>query len=234
MNYDEYITGQRVIFVGACPNLVGRRRGDFIHSYDIIVRTNGSFPVKAEYQRDYGKRCDVLYVNQQFRREMRPLDCSLYRREKLRWLCGKKFSHVEKKTYRKYLYGVRDITDVCKDVSRGLPSATMGAYILTDLLRFKPAELFVTGVDWFASRVVPFVHDTYVEYLDGYLPPKIREQGNRINVGKDVDGHDFYGNAEYFHSLFAKHKGCLKTEPFIKDLLDKIVRREIKQGEVQW
>lgn len=234
MNYDEYIAGQRVIFVGSCPNLLGKRRADFIHSYDIVVRTNGSFPVPDAYRTDYGMRCDVLYVNNQFRREMRPLDCALYRRNKLRWLCGKRFSGSEKKTYRKYLYGVRDIVDVGKSVSSVLPSATMGTMILTDILRFRPAELYVTGVDWFASRKPVFEHDNYREYLPTYLPDRIRAKGNIINAGKQKDGHDFYGNADYFYHLFSQYPGCLRTDANLKDLLERIVRREVKQGEISW
>lgn len=219
------IEGKRVIFVGACPNIKGMKYGATIDGYDVVVKTNGSILLSGdEYYRDYGKRCDVLYTNNQFQREMRPLPVKDWN---LKYLCMKV---VSEKDMRRYLdrVPVRVIRDAMVQVNRELHGATMGAYIFTDLLNFNPKELFITGVDWFASKKKAFEHDNYSEYLDCYLPDKIRKQGNKINKGKTEDGHGFVENAEYILKMFNENRNMI-THSFLYELLEGITAGRIDQ-----
>jgi len=71
LNYDKYIElyfnslieGKRVIYVGPSPILEGRGMGKFIDSFDVVVRSNASYPVPEHLWEDYGSRCDILYTN---------------------------------------------------------------------------------------------------------------------------------------------------------------------------
>lgn len=233
--FKRLIKGKRVVFVGACPNIKNKKLGDFIDSFDTVVRTNGSITLieNSAFQRDYGARIDILYTNNQFYREMRPLPLNEYRKKGVQVMCMKRIMKRDELYYPKVM-PYRMLHEVIKAVARDLPTATMGAFIYTDILAKGPKEFHLMGVDFFASRKPKFEHDCYKEYVDGYLPDKIRAQGNRINVGKNEDAHDFIGNAKYQWDLYQKYKGIFTMPQQSEDLLRGIVEGRIKQGTVKW
>ena len=53
--------GKNVIIVGPANNLIGTNLGEFIDSQDIVCRINSSYIISEELQKDYGRRCDVLF-----------------------------------------------------------------------------------------------------------------------------------------------------------------------------
>ena len=229
MKYAEYIKGKRVCFVGACPNIVGMGKGKDIDKYDIVVKTNGSvFLNSNEYYNDYGKRIDVLYANVQFAREMKPLPVKDFRDCGIEWLCFKTISDADMEQYGKHVK-VRHIRKLIKAVHQQVHGALMGCFILTDLISLKPKELYITGVDFFASKKKVFEHDNYQEYLDDYLPPNIRAQGNAINIDKMDDGHSMMENTKYIYNLFQKYKN-MKTDGFIYELMEDVVNGKRRQA----
>lgn len=231
--YTNFIKDKDVVFVGACPNLVGKNYGRNIDTYDIVVKSNHSWTFNNPvYNRDYGSHCDVVYINRQYYREMKPFPVREMKERGIKWLCMKGCSEEDKQVYEKSV-NVRTIKHVFNEVQAEVKSANMGAFTVFDLLQHSPRNLYITGIDFFASKKPEFQHNNYQEYLDCYLPNKIREQGNKINKGKKIDGHDFIGNAKYFFNLFKKHPN-LKTDDFILDLLYSIINGHIKQGEINW
>lgn len=233
MDYKKFIKGKSVVYVGACPNLIGKNFGKVIDSYDIVIKSNHSWSFNSkEYVKDYGERCNVVYINKQYYREMNPFPIKIMQERGVKWLCLKGCSKEYKIRYQHYV-NVRTIQHVFRDVQSYVKSATMGAYTIYDLLSFKPKKLFVTGIDFFASKKPRFEHNNYQEYLTGYLPDKIRRQGNVINAGKNEDGHNFYENAKFFFNLFRKYEN-LKTNDFILNLLDSIIKGRTKQGDIKW
>lgn len=233
MKYIDFINNKRVVFVGACPNLKGKGFGEKIDSYDIVIRSNHSWSFNSEeYKKDYGTKCDVLYINKQYYREMSPFPFVEMSNRGISWFCMKGYSL---KDYTQYgnIYNIRHIKQTIQKVNTMVKSATMGAYLLYDLLQFRPKEIYYTGIDFFASRNPKFVHNIYKEYITGYLPDKIREQGNRINAHKVEDGHNFKSNAMFFKKLFNENKN-LKTDNFIMEVLNNIMKGKIKQGQVTW
>jgi hypothetical protein len=226
--FKEYIKGKRVCFVGACPNIQGMGKGKEIDNFDIVVKTNGSvFFDKDKYYKDYGRRIDVLYTNVQFAREMRPFPCKTFVKKGVKWLCMKTLDKKDDETYSKYI-NVRSLRRVIKDVHSQVYGALMGAFIITDLIKANPKELYLTGIDFFISKNKVFKHDDYSEYLDGYLPDKIRRQGNIINKGKTEDGHNILENTKYIYDLFKKYDN-LKTDDFIYELMKNIVSGKVIQ-----
>jgi hypothetical protein len=223
MKYYNYLQGKRVIFVGGCPNIRGQELGNFIEDYDIVVKTNGSvFLNEPTYYQDYGKRIDVLYCNVQFAREMRPLPVQDFKERGIKWLCFKGIGDKDKEKYQRHV-NVRHIGNIIKDVHQVCHGALMGCFIFTDILRARPKEFFITGIDFFISKKAKFEHNNYKEYLPGYLPDKIREQGNKINVGKTEDGHNVLANTRYIYDLFQKNENFkMSQETFIlmKDIID--------------
>lgn len=233
MNYNSFIKDKRIVFVGACPNLIGKGMGEKIDSYDIVVRSNHSWSFNSEeYKKDYGTKCDVLYINKQYYREMSPFPFENMNKRGISWFCMKGYS-IKDYNHFGSLYNIRHIKDTIQKVNIKVKSATMGAYTLYDLLQFKPKEIYFTGIDFFASKNPKFVHDVYKEYIPGYLPDKIRIQGNKINSNKVEDGHNFKSNAIFFKTLFNENKN-LKTDNFIMEVLNNIMKGKIKQGQVTW
>lgn len=59
--YAKLLKGKRVIMVSHAASMVGSKKADFIHSYDLVVRINDSVPVPDGLEEDIGTRCDILY-----------------------------------------------------------------------------------------------------------------------------------------------------------------------------
>lgn len=222
MKYYNYIKEKRVCFVGPSPILVGKDDGGYIDSFDIVVKTNNAINIKES--KDYGHKCDVLYTNNQFQREMGPLPVSKW--NDLKWLCMKACNKEHLGYYRKYV-SVRKIYDSINLVNSKINSATMGSYILTDIIMNEPKELYVTGIDFFTSKKAKFEHDNYNEYIKGYLPDKIREQGNIINKDKVKDGHNQLENTRYILSLVDEYN--IKMNEETRSLMMQVIRGDISQ-----
>jgi hypothetical protein len=230
MDFKNFIRNKTVAFVGGCPNIMGMGLGEKIDSYDIVVKSGGSvFLDSNNHFHSYGKRLHVLYVNVQFTREMRPLSGKLFTQRNVKYLCTKTKDHD-------YLFDkdpenlqIRDIGDTMGIVNESFHGATMGSYIFKDLLLCEPKELYITGIDFFVSKKKEFEHDNYKEYLPGYLPDKIREQGNVINKGKTEDGHNLIENTKYIKTLFNDYEGIVHTDKFIYKIMDGLIKGEVCQ-----
>jgi len=229
MFYNDYIKDKMVCFVGASPILKDLGLGGYIDSYDVVIRTNGSiFLIEdKEFIKDYGKKIDVLYTNNQFYREMSPLPIDDYVKKGVKFLRMKTCKLKDHNFFNTKL-NCRTIVETMNYVNKFNASSTMGAYIFTDILKYNPKELYVTGIDFFASKKKVFEHDNYNEYYPGYLPDKIRLQGNIINKGKTEDGHNFKGNAGYIYHLWKQHDN-MKFPPYIQEILEGIIDGEVEQ-----
>jgi hypothetical protein len=56
---NNYIKGKTVAFCGMAPCIVGKGLGEYIDSFDVVIRTN-VFPVPERFVADYGKKCDII------------------------------------------------------------------------------------------------------------------------------------------------------------------------------
>lgn len=228
-NFKRYINGKRVIYVGPAPCIRGLGMGHEIDNYDIIVRSNNFINLidSKEIQKDYGKRCNVLYINRQFDREMRPHPVEKWIKKGLEWMCFKGVKGSDKRRYQR-LVKVRNVTETITELVKIEPSILMGAVSLVDLASCDPAELRVVGIDFNITRPKVFKHDQYPEYVDGYLPDRIREQGNRINAGKTEDGHNVSGNTRIIYELWKSKRLTMPKET--EDIMIGIINGEIEQS----
>jgi len=67
LSFAGLVTGKRVVLAGPARTLLGRNRGEFIDSFDVVVRFNDTFehlPIPKTLARDIGTRTDILYANQ--------------------------------------------------------------------------------------------------------------------------------------------------------------------------
>ena len=66
-DFADLVMGRRIAVVGPARTLIGRNRGDWINSHDLIVRFNEAFTYLKRSEAlpaDLGSRTDVLYCNQ--------------------------------------------------------------------------------------------------------------------------------------------------------------------------
>lgn len=225
MTYREFISGKRIVFVGACPNIKGKGQGKHIDKFDVVVKTNGSIYFNSsEYFSDYGSRIDVLYMNNQFYREMQPRPDHL-KKMGIKFIRMKTCTGPGLAAYNNNL-PTEIIKDAMQIVNRSLKSALMGCYLIQDIINCNPSELHLTGIDFFASKKPVFEIDNYREYLPGYLPDKIRKQGNKINLGKTKDGHNQYENTKFIYKLLTESK-IITMPDFIRDIMSDILNGAI-------
>jgi len=59
--YQDFITGKSVAIVGPAAYMAGSGLGDEIDSHDVVVRINRSIETIDEFEKDIGRRCDILY-----------------------------------------------------------------------------------------------------------------------------------------------------------------------------
>lgn len=221
--FNDYIKGKKVIFVGPSPNMVGRRLGKWIdNEFDIVVRSNGSINLidKIAFIEDYGRKCDILYTNVQFAREMKPMPVELWRKKGITYLCMKNINSVWYDRYSKFIR-VINLGDIVKEYNAKIHGLLFGVVIMEHLKRQKPKELWFTGMDFYKNKDFVFEPDNYnKEYYPGYLPDIVVKKANKANIGK-IDNHDIVSNTSYFYNNY--RKGDFKTNDFVVNIMEEIL-----------
>lgn len=228
--FANYIRGKKICFVGASPIIKGRLLGREIDDFDVVVKTNGSlFLNEAGYFRDYGERINVLYCNNQFAREMHPFPMPTLKNRRVQYIRFKAIGLANLNYYRSRGFECDIISKAMNQVNSKLTGALMGCYILKDLMMCRPKKLHVTGIDFFTSKRAKFEHDCYDEYLPGYLPDRIRHQGNKINADKTQDGHGQLENTHYIAKLYRESSGVITMPDFVREIMEQVLRGELAQ-----
>jgi hypothetical protein len=60
-NYNKLLNNKKIIVVGPSPSLEESGKGNWIDSFDIVVRINKAFPVEDGQQKNIGSRTDIHY-----------------------------------------------------------------------------------------------------------------------------------------------------------------------------
>ena len=179
--YGEYLDGKRVIMVAHADSLVGSNSGEFIDSYDSVVRINDSVPIPEDLKPDIGTRCDILYssIAPQFRLTKdklyqpfldlettvicRPTPLRTGKIEEI-----KLYSHDVRYWYERLetaLEGVDlAVRMVGQEPYRSHTAKMNGRLPLTgfaglwDLLEFNISEVYMIGFNFFVGKTYPQYH----------------------------------------------------------------------------
>jgi len=201
--FRSIIRRKKVVLVGPARTLIGTEMGKEIDGYDIVVRTNNFFGISDEMHLDYGKRCDILYLNPKTTRmygldeKERAIDGIDKRRGTLyspvplpEW--GDRGLSVMVKFENDGIYIRNDSKVILKKIP--LSITTIGRYnelqfkvrpllgiaAMVDLLRYRPGSLHITGFDFYANGRT---------WIDGY--PTEQVEG----------AHDYRENALYMKKM---------------------------------
>lgn len=187
--YADYLKGKRVIMVAHAATMEGSNLGEFIDSYDVVVRINDSVPIPEDLLNDVGTRCDILYssIAPQFRvtkeRLYQPLlDAGVkvivrptpLKMDKIQEI--KLSSHNVTYWYERLEKALEDV-DLAVRVVKEEPYRThtiktngklplTGFASLWDLLEFDIAEVYMIGFNF-------FIGGSYQQY---YANPKSENQ----------------------------------------------------------
>lgn len=59
--FNDYLKGKSVIVVGPSPYMEGKGYGEFIDSFDVVVRMNKAWKPTPEQYKDFGKKTDIRW-----------------------------------------------------------------------------------------------------------------------------------------------------------------------------
>ena len=171
MDTNEFLKNKKVILIGPSPSLEGSKKGEYIDSFDVVVRLNKSFPVEAN--EDIGTRTDIHYhclhtnpacggtifykelkeqnviLSAPYPKWVRPFynDVSSFQKENQNWNIP--FHMIDTHYYL--------------EISKMLKTRpNSGTLAILDLLAYDVKELHITGFTWFRDGW----RKSYKDYCD--------------------------------------------------------------------
>jgi lipopolysaccharide biosynthesis glycosyltransferase len=202
-SFSLLIKGKRVIFVGPATTLEGKKMGEYIDSFDTVIRMNSSMIIPPEFQEDYGSRCDILYVSSVFHKNNL---LTIKNTNHIKLICStRNYSEFSSKNH------LFDVSNIYND-----KKLLTGLYVIQDILNGNPSELYITGIDFYQSEI---------NYVNFYKIGDLHTDENvkrTINKYHDVD-HDL---------TFFKENIANKSNVTLDETLRIIVKESVKDRNV--
>jgi hypothetical protein len=160
----DMLKGKRVAVVGPASTAFNTNLGDYIDSFDFVLRVNKSAIVvdSGKFERDIGKRTDILFHSFFENTESGggPLDFTVFERQGVRYLINPRntFSGLRNtfNFYKKYLVPRSTYTlpaplyrEICKPLRNFRP--TIGFTALMTALHTEFSELYITGFTFYQT-----------------------------------------------------------------------------------
>lgn len=214
--FSSFLRGKKVIFVGPSPIMNERKLGEFIDSFDIIVRTNNMMNTlisNPDLDKDFGTRTDILYVNVTYERDaFNEWKINDWAKNGLQIICKLMNSHPKEDLPFRW----RNVPNKLKDVPP--PTLFIGTRLIHDLLSFDIKSLHITGIDAYAE-IPDLLDGKNEEYIEGYLPEFTQRQ-RQNQLGKPVSLHDKYRDARLILD-FAKDSR-VTIDPICREKMEKV------------
>jgi len=192
--FHDYLAGKRVVLVGPAPILVGMGTGAEIDTFDVVVKTGPAILIDSlDYFADYGRRCDVIYMNATFCRNLPSPPIHNMKSRGLKFVRAR----INLENLIKPLSVHFDVHVLEADFINRIfldSLALMGTIACLDILKAPVAELHITGFDFNTSRgrTMREVNipgkGNYGEYVTGYVDP-IKKDMDFMRVQKDAHNH---------------------------------------------
>ncbi|MDD5294033.1 MAG: glycosyltransferase family 29 protein [Candidatus Izemoplasmatales bacterium] len=199
--YAELVRGKSVIIVGPAGYLRNENKGDWINSFELVVRVNHAIPIA--FPEDYGNRTDVLYHIMSHRgkraKEVVNMEEILaWKRHGIKWLVIRKSATSDRVLKLAPLLDGqfpwscihhRFEDSVCRAVR--VKSPNTGIMAIAHLLNAGVKCLTVTGFDLYASGC-----------YENYGDLKAGEDAKEVNAR----WHDLESQKEYLRSMIRRDK----------------------------
>ena len=162
--YQAYIEGKRVILVGPAGYLQGQGKGNYINSFDVVVRVNHG--IFVESRKDYGNRTDVLYhilsrraTDGNHKNMIQHDEVEEWKRLGLLWLVSRHDSRSQRVRNLRDSFNKLKVTCLdngfyrrCKNKIRNKAPNT-GIITMLHLLECNVKSLHIVGFDFYRSGV---------------------------------------------------------------------------------
>lgn len=195
----KIVEGKRVIYVGPSPILKGRGLGEFIDSFDVVVRCNNMYKVPEELWEDYGKRCDVAYFIHAYLRYNKLDLNTLLKNKTVIFAKSGKVAGINGVPWFQYKTRVFFEDKTNKITNRKIEGRTISTGLLTmkQILRAQASLLYVTGIDFYTTQDLHVVHyknkrpvlDSYQKYHAD--EPNVLFFSNHIAQNENVQYDDY-------------------------------------------
>ncbi len=215
--YNEFLRDKSIIFVGPAPILKGKKLGEFIDSFDLVVRTNNMMNTllfNPELKEDYGTKNNILYVNVTYERDAyKEWNPEEWKEMGIEIVC----KAMNKRPKIHFPFKWRHTSRKPK-----LPSPTLflGTTLIHDLLSFDIKSLYVTGIDAYES-IPDLLDGKNEEYVPGYLP-KFTFNQRKNRLGKPVSLHDKYRDTKVILEM-EEGDPRFTIDPVCKKKMEKVV-----------
>lgn len=220
-NYDSFMNllkDKRIIIVGPSAALMKNQLGDYIDSFDIIVRLNNSFPLYSEIKKNLGSRTDILYyvsgnIDKHFEYIKRKKKINVLKNDEIKFIIFKKgynskstkYQKIFDNFYKKYFNEVKifPMKKVTNNLKRRLKSdPNMGVLAIVHLLTSELKELYIIGSDFYK-----YPHYPQYSILPNYrFDIKKRILKNKKTGWKQKINHNIEIQLEYLKLISIKDK----------------------------
>lgn len=221
-NYNEYLRNKRVIIVGPANSLIGQKQGEFIDSFDVIIRPNNGWDLPAHLKVDYGTRTDVAFFRfgpnipklkiPTIMTDQTTVDRCV--KSRIKWIVAykgykgriNKFKTMNR--HRLRLYEVPQQVD--KEITIKAPKIPMtGVATIFETLRHPVKELYITGMTFMQTGY-------FVGYSGGTEESNKHISPERIS---SISLHDVEAQRKAVRELFLRDKR-LKCDDLLAKILE--------------
>ena len=213
LEFAKLIEGKRIAYVCPSPHLKGLKMGEYIDSFDLVVRVNQAFHMQEEDREDYGSRTDILVnclninkinalrQNMNFARDMKYVVCPMVSM----WDLQRVHDFLDEVGVPWHNVSDGYLFKIFKEVGTTCNTGLTG--VIT-LLNYDIKELYLTGMTFFNMNTFGRIYyDKY--YNEAIVNNNFKEQDDKIPNFSDlrIDIHQQQPQINYFHKMIYFHYG---------------------------
>jgi len=218
--YSSFLKNKRIVIVGPSSLLIGNNQGEFIDSFDVVIRQSRSYIVPDSLIKDMGSRTDIIFSSLHDVYDKGHLGTGKYfpfskLSKTLKWFAMsapnvglriKRFKReINKTDIPVYVVDHKWRTQMHNILNR---SPSNGIISLCDTIRYDVKEIYVTGFTFYKVTDSNGWH-----YYKDYKPDPTKNKGK----GK---GHNFEKEFLYFKDQVIKNREKVKCDDILEQLLD--------------
>lgn len=226
----KLIQNKRIAYVCPSPHLKGKKLGNVIDSYDLVVRVNQSYEIPESDWEDYGSRTDIV-INCLNEYKRKAISDNVTFVNSLKHVIGAMVSIHETPIIEKLMNELtvdwHNISDeyIFKCFNEIGTTANTGLMGIIALLNYNIKELFITGMTFYNMNTFGEIYnDTYQDEAEkvGNFKSNIDKIPNFEDLRIDI--HQQQPQIDYFKKIVDQYYG--KTLTLDDYLMNKFVNRK--------
>lgn len=167
--FQQLIQNKNIIIVGPSPYLKDKNYGEWIDSFDYVVKFNNM--IYSNQSQDHGSKIDILYLNNFYTRKQHFINSPNH--DKVKMLVIKPIRNSQ-------LYQIHNNLIKTRIVNQIPSGLLLGIMSIKDILQFNPNNLHVIGMDFYQSDQLYYPNYQLLNHTDKH------NINNNINHIKQV------------------------------------------------